>query len=553
VLLDNNNRAYVNVPWSDTTYGVFGASANGLVPMASASNKTDAEAAVGNYYLCADGKFRQLPANAFKNDNTWTAWKGATSTAAGTAGYMPAPTSAQRSQFLRGDGTWVDLNNYTLPTASADTLGGVKVGSTLAIANGVLNLHTTGVTAGTYKRVTVDAYGRVTSGDNTDTDTNTWRNIYVGGTSKVGTGIDTKAINFKAGSNVSLSFAAAGTGSGQSGNANYSDVVISATDTTYSAATQSAAGLMSAADKKKLDGIAEGANKYSLPLADSGTRGGVQIGYSETNSGTSTDRNYAVKLSNEKMYVNVPWANTWRGIQNNLTSDSTTDSLSAKQGKTLKGYTDTLFGYFTNGVANYAAKLATARTIWGQSFDGSTNVSGAMTGVTNVNNLMRFDDTNKKVTIGSTAGSSKVGINNVNPTYDLDVTGTIHATTGILSDGYVTALATSTTSDKRLKDIKENLDLPIETFAEAPAVKFEWKNNKELGMQAGTIAQYWEEKLKEVVHKGEDGNLSMQYDVAALLGTITIAKKVVEQEDRIKKLEDAYERLRNEIDMMKKG
>lgn len=205
------------------------------------------------------------------------------------------------------------------------------------------------------------------------------------------------------------------------------------------------------------------------------------------------------------------------------------------------------------GHSDTATKLATPRTIWGQSFDGSANVSGAMTGVTNVNNLMHLDDTNKKVTIGTTAGSSKVGINNVNPTYDLDVTGTIHATTGIVSDGYVTALATSTTSDKRLKDIKENLDLPIETFAEAPAVKFEWKNNKELGMQAGTIAQYWEEKLKEVVHKGEDGNLSMQYDVAALLGTITIAKKVVEQEDRIKKLEDAYERLRNEIDMMKKG
>ena len=37
------------------------------------------------------------------------------------------------------------------------------------------------------------------------------------------------------------------------------------TNTTYSAATQSAAGLMSAADKTKLDGIATGANKYTHP------------------------------------------------------------------------------------------------------------------------------------------------------------------------------------------------------------------------------------------------------------------------------------------------
>ena len=40
---------------------------------------------------------------------------------------------------------------------------------------------------------------------------------------------------------------------------------------------------------------------YSLPLAGSGVRGGIQIGYAETG------RNYAVKLDNEKAYVSVPW------------------------------------------------------------------------------------------------------------------------------------------------------------------------------------------------------------------------------------------------------
>lgn len=35
-----------------------------------------------------------------------------------------------------------------------------------------------------------------------------------------------------------------------------------------------------------------------------------------------------------------PTSNTWRGIQNNLTSDSTTDSLAAAQGKILKGLVD---------------------------------------------------------------------------------------------------------------------------------------------------------------------------------------------------------------------
>lgn len=46
------------------------------------------------------------------------------------------------------------------------------------------------------------------------------------------------------------------------------------------------------------------AGTYSLPLAANGTRGGVQVGY------TQSGKNYPVQLSNEKMYVNVPWSDT---------------------------------------------------------------------------------------------------------------------------------------------------------------------------------------------------------------------------------------------------
>lgn len=54
----------------------------------------------------------------------------------------------------------------------------------------------------------------------------------------------------------------------------------------HGGATQSAAGFMSAADKKKLDGIAEGANKYSLPTATSSVLGGVKL--SDSTSSTSS-------------------------------------------------------------------------------------------------------------------------------------------------------------------------------------------------------------------------------------------------------------------------
>lgn len=123
-------------------------------------------------------------------------------------------------------------------------------------------------------------------------------------------------------------------------------------------------------------------SSYTLPLAANGTRGGIQIGF--TTDGAN--RNYAVLLSGEKAYVNVPWTDTdtWRPVQDNLTSTSTSDSLSANQGRVLKGYIDTLNGYFTNGSAKTALKLTTARTIWGQTFDGSANITGTLYDVVSI-------------------------------------------------------------------------------------------------------------------------------------------------------------------------
>lgn len=58
----------------------------------------------------------------------------------------------------------------------------------------------------------------------------------------------------------------------------------SESDTTYNIATTDTDGLMSSEDKTKLDGIATGANKYTLPTASSTTLGGVKT----TSAVTST-------------------------------------------------------------------------------------------------------------------------------------------------------------------------------------------------------------------------------------------------------------------------
>ena len=64
---------------------------------------------------------------------------------------------------------------------------------------------------------------------------------------------------------------------------------------------------------------------YTLPLSSSSTRGGVKIGYSENG------KNYPVELSSEKMFVNVPWANTTYSVgDGGLTQKNFTTTLKTK-------------------------------------------------------------------------------------------------------------------------------------------------------------------------------------------------------------------------------
>ena len=77
---------------------------------------------------------------------------------------------------------------------------------------------------------------------------------------------------------------------------------------------------------------------YTLPTATASVLGGVKTGSNITNSGGTisiTKANVTAALG-----YTPPTANTWRGVQDNLTSTATDQSLSANQGKVLKGLVD---------------------------------------------------------------------------------------------------------------------------------------------------------------------------------------------------------------------
>lgn len=95
-------------------------------------------------------------------------------------------------------------------------------------------------------------------------------------------------------------------------------------------------------------------------------------------------------------------------------------------------------------------------------------------------------------------------------------------------------------------------DVPMNLYnvANAPLFKFTWKDEKEYsGHHIGSAAQYWQTVLPELVSIGRDADmtLAMQYDVIALASAITVAKTVVNHEERIILLERENEALKKEI------
>ena len=156
-------------------------------------------------------------------NTTYSAFKGATSSAAGGTGLVPAPAAGQQARFLRGDGTWQTPPNTTYNNATTSTDGlmssedKTKLDGIATGANKYTHPSYTNRTSGLYK-ITVDTTGHVSA-------------------ATAVTKADITALGIP----------------GQD------------TNTTYASATDDTDGLMSAEDKVKLDGIADGANKYTHP------------------------------------------------------------------------------------------------------------------------------------------------------------------------------------------------------------------------------------------------------------------------------------------------
>lgn len=238
VALDSNGRAYVNVPWTDnnTTYSPATASVYGLVKIGFQES--------GKNYPVELNSSGQMYVNVPWTDTNTTYGVATTS----SNGLMSAAMVTKLNGIANG------ANNYTHPSYTARSSGLYKIAvdslghvssATAVSKNDIVAL---GIPASdTNTHYTTHLYAGTSSGSTNASTSN-------GGTHLILTDDSTVRNRVKL-----TGSGATRVSSDASGN-----ITISSTNTTYGPATTSSAGLMSAADKAKLDEIQASADTVSI-------------------------------------------------------------------------------------------------------------------------------------------------------------------------------------------------------------------------------------------------------------------------------------------------
>lgn len=334
------------------------------------------------------------------------------------------------------------------------------------------------------------------------------------------------------------------------------------TNTTYSAATSSALGLIKIGytDNGKnyaveLDGDNEAFvnvpwtdTAYSLPLAASGTRGGVKIGYVENG------KNYPVELSSEKMFVNVPWSDSndntvytaGSGITKNTAGSSagafshedtsSVTNLSATSRTYISGMTFDTYGHvtgYTTGVEENQTFSDTNYYLSGASFNTGNGVltltrSGLSSVTVDLDGRFLTGITSSQVTtaLGYTPPSS-----DTNTTYTAGNGLTLSGTQFLMSGSYAGTFTASgdvvAFSDEKLKDNIQTLD-GSKVF-DMRGVSFN-RNDQDSKLSSGVIAQELEDIAPELIHESEDGTKGVAYGntVGYLIEAIKLLKAEVD-------------------------
>lgn len=400
----SNGSTYLKLYDNDTSRASFKISGSGATTVKSDASGNITISSTDNnttYSLSGalDGdtfKSTLTPSSGTATTSVVPVFSGATSSAAGKAGLVPSPESSESSLYLKADGTWSKPTDTTYSAATTTTAGLMsaadkeKLDGIATGANKYTHPTYTSKSSGLYK-ITVNGTGHVSAAtavaksdiialgipaQDTTYDVMTGatssadgesglvptpeageNELYLRGDGTWAKPTDTvyshptyTARTGKPTANATPSFG--GTFTVSQITSNTLGHVTGATDRTITipntTATTSTAGLMSASDKTKLDGIATGANKYTLPEATTSDLGGIKIAkdnasYTVTTSTSSISDNvtsgkyYGVELdSTGKAFVYVPWTDTNTKYTAMTASEATTGTSTTARSITAK-------------------------------------------------------------------------------------------------------------------------------------------------------------------------------------------------------------------------
>ena len=94
-----------------------------------------------------------------QDTNTWNALRGATASAAGSAGYVAAPAKGQQGSFLRGDGSWAAISKGTVGLGNVDNTADSAKSVKYATSAGSATSATKATTADSATKATKDSAG----------------------------------------------------------------------------------------------------------------------------------------------------------------------------------------------------------------------------------------------------------------------------------------------------------------------------------------------------------------------------------------------------------
>ena len=350
-----NSVAWGNVSGKPSTYYThpsYTAKASGLYKVTvDATGHVSATTAVTKADITGLG----IPGS---DTNTWIAFKGATTSAAGTAGYAPAPAAGAANRYLRSDGTWA-----VPPDTNTNTWRPLGTSADTACAGNDSRLSNARPASDVYSWAKASSkpsysWSEIGSKPSTFTPSSHTHDVIIG--NYTGNGGQQKP-SYIGGGNVRFNMMKTTI----NGDSNYKDFILMDTYNGSDVPYVTAIGLAkTGAAKAFIMSGKKGGNSwdytaellstsnyttYTVTKTGTGASGtwGINVtGSSGSCTGNAATASNASKVNGHTVNSDVPSGakftdtNTWRGIQDNLTSTSTSDSLSANQGRILKAAVD---------------------------------------------------------------------------------------------------------------------------------------------------------------------------------------------------------------------